>query len=114
MIKIGPALFEACEELEQEKGISKDVIIASLCDAMVTAYKKHIKAKEATNVEAILVEESCEIGVFRNKVVVENVEDPDTEISLDFPLGIVYNTSVVNTRRCDGIGRRAGLKIRWW
>ena len=38
----------------------------------------------------------------------------DTEISLDFPLGIVYNTSVVNTRRCDGIGRRAGLKIRWW
>ena len=64
MIKIGTALFEACEELEQEKGISKDVIIASLCDAMVTAYKKHIKAKEANNVEAILDEQSGEIGVF--------------------------------------------------
>ena len=47
MIKIGTALFEACEELEREKGISKEVIIASLCDAMVTAYKKHIKQKEA-------------------------------------------------------------------
>lgn len=83
MIKIGSTFFEVCEELEQTKGISKEVIISSVCDAMVTAYKKHIKAKEATNVEAILVEESCEIGVFRNKVVVENVEDPDTEISLE-------------------------------
>ena len=82
MIKIGPALFEACEELEQEKGISKDVIIASLCDAMVTAYKKHIKAKEANNVEAILDEQSGEIGVFRTKVVVDTVEDSDLEISL--------------------------------
>ncbi len=82
MIKIGTALFEACEELEQEKGISKDVIIASLCDAMVTAYKKHIKAKEANNVEAILDEQSGEIGVFRTKVVVDTVEDPDLEISL--------------------------------
>ena len=83
MIKIGSTFFEVCEELEQTKGISKEVIISSVCDAMVTAYKKHIKAKEATNVEAILVEDSCEIGVFRNKVVVENVEDPDTEISLE-------------------------------
>lgn len=33
MIKIGTALFEACEELERERGISKDVLIASLCDA---------------------------------------------------------------------------------
>ena len=30
MIKIGTALFEACEELERERGISKDVLIASL------------------------------------------------------------------------------------
>ena len=42
MIKIGKELFEACEELEREKGITKDVIIASLCDALVAAYKKHI------------------------------------------------------------------------
>lgn len=83
MIKIGTALFEACEELEREKGISKDVIIASLCDAMVTAYKKHLKQKEVPNVEAILDEQSGEIGVFRTKLVVENVEDPDLEISLE-------------------------------
>ncbi len=82
MIKIGTALFEACEELEREKGISKEVIIASLCDAMVTAYKKHIKQKEVPNVEAILDEQTGEIGVFRTKLVVDKVEDPDIEISL--------------------------------
>ena len=83
MIKIGTALFEACEELEREKGISKEVIISSLCDAMVTAYKKHLKQKEVPNVEAILDEQSGEIGVFRTKLVVEEVQDADLEISLE-------------------------------
>ena len=46
MIRIGTALFEACEQLEREKGISKEAIVQALCDAMVTAYRKHIKVKE--------------------------------------------------------------------
>ncbi len=83
MIKIGTALFEAAEQLEREKGISKDVLVSSLCDALVAAYKKHIKDKDATNVEAILDDETGEIGVFRTKVVVENVEDENVEISLE-------------------------------
>lgn len=85
MIKIGTALFEACEELERERGISKEVLISSLCDAMVAAYKKHMHIKEATNIEAILDEQSGEIGVFRTKLVVENdsVEDEDEQISID-------------------------------
>lgn len=85
MIKIGTALFEACEELERERGISKEVLISSLCDAMVAAYKKHMHIKEATNIEAILDEQSGEIGVFRTKLVVDNdsVEDEDEQISID-------------------------------
>ena len=83
MIKIGTALFEACEELERERGISKEVLIASLCDAMVAAYKKHMHVKEAANIEAILDEQTGEIGVFSTKTVVETVEDPDTQISLE-------------------------------
>ena len=82
MIKIGTALFEAAEQLEREKGISKEVLIEALQDALVAGYKKHIKDKEAENVEAILDEESGEIGVFRTKEVVKKVEDPDTQISL--------------------------------
>ena len=84
MIKIGTALFEACEELERERGISKEVLISSLCDAMVAAYKKHMRVKEAANIEAILDESSGEIGVFSTKTVVESVEEgeEDTQISI--------------------------------
>ena len=82
MIKIGTALFEACEELERERGISKEVLIASLCDAMVAAYKKHMRIKEVDNIEAILDEQSGEIGVFATKLVVKKVEDADLQISL--------------------------------
>ncbi len=83
MIKIGGGnLNEALEELERERGISKEVLVSSLCDAMVAAYKKHMRSKDATNIEAILDEQSGEIGVFSTKVVVENVEDEETQISL--------------------------------
>ena len=83
MIKIGGGnLNEALEELERERGISKDVLVNSLCDAMVAAYKKHMRNKEATNIEAILDEQSGEIGVFSTKVVVESVADDETQISL--------------------------------
>ena len=83
MIKIGAGnLNEVFEELEREKGISKEVVISSLCDAMVAAYKKHLKMKEIQNVEAYLDEQSGEIGIFKGKTVVESVEDPDNEISL--------------------------------
>lgn len=83
MKKIGSAFSEVCNQLEQEKGISKEVIIESLKDAMLTAYKKHIKSKETNNIEAIFDEENSEIGIFRTKVVVEEVEDSDLEISLE-------------------------------
>ena len=83
MIKIGGGnLNEALEELERERGISKEVLVSSLCDAMVAAYKKHMRNKDATNIEAILDEQSGEIGVFSTKVVVESVQDDETEISL--------------------------------
>ena len=79
MIKIGTALFEAAEQLEREKGISKDVLVSSLCDALVAGYKKtYLKIKDAENVEAILDETAGEIGVFRTKLVVNEVENPDT------------------------------------
>lgn len=85
MIKIGTALFEACEQIERERGISKEILIDSLCDAMVAAYKRHLHlGKEVDNIEGILDEQSGEIGVFRTKVVVDKVEEgmEDFQISL--------------------------------
>ncbi len=94
MIKIGSALFEACEELEREKGIPKEVLINSLCDAMVTAYKKNMRIKEADNIESILDEQSGEIGVFKTKLVVDSVENEDEEISLAEAKEIVEDVEV--------------------
>ena len=81
MIKV-TGLYEACEELERERGISKEDILTALQDAMVAAYKRHFRIKEATNVEAYLDKETSEIGILRTKVVVEEVQDPEYEISL--------------------------------
>ncbi len=87
MIKV-TGLYEACEELERERGISKDDIIEALKDSMVAAYKRHLRIKEADNIEAYLDKETSEIGIFRTKVVVNEISDPDTEIPLDEALEI--------------------------
>jgi len=80
VIKIGKELVEAAEQLEREKGITKEVIIKSLCDAMVTAYKKHIRGHEIGTIIAQFDEKTGEIGVFRQKQVVESVEFEYTEV----------------------------------
>ena len=82
MIKV-TGLYEACEELERERGISKDDILGALKDSMVAAYKRHMRIKEATNIEAILVDETSEIGIFTTKVVVNEITDPEAEITLE-------------------------------
>ena len=82
MIKFGSALMDAVEQIEREKSISKDIILRSLCDAMVSAYKKQIHDKMATNVKAILYEKTGEIGIYREKTIVKKVEDENLEITL--------------------------------
>lgn len=82
MIKVGTALISAVEQLEKEKGISKDAIIQSICYAMTAAYKKHIKSQDVLNIESKVNEATGEIGIFRKKLVVEKVEDELLEISL--------------------------------
>ncbi len=83
MIKVGKVLIEATEQLEREKGIPKEAIIRSLCDAMVTAYKKQIKGSQLFNIVGFVDEAKGEIGVFRIKTVVEEVQDEYTEVTLE-------------------------------
>lgn len=83
MIKLGKTLIEAAEQLEREKGISKDVVLKSLCDAMVTAYKKQIKSPGVSNISARIDEKKGEIGVFREKEVVEEVMNDISEVTLE-------------------------------
>lgn len=78
---ISKDFFLALEDLEREKGISKELFIQELENALACACKKHIG--EATNVEVKLNSEKYTIRVYSYKNIVEVVEDPDKEISLE-------------------------------
>ena len=73
--------FLALEDLEREKGLDKEVFLNALQNALSFACKKHYG--EARNVEVRIVPEKYSVRIFAYKVVVEEVNDPDKEISLD-------------------------------
>lgn len=78
---ISKDFFLALEDLEREKGVSKEVFIQELENALACACKKQLG--EATNVEVKLNSEKYTIRVYSYKTIVEVVEDPDKEISLE-------------------------------
>jgi len=74
-------LLNAMEELEKEKGISKEYLLESLEMSLVTAYKRNYDS--ADNVKVSINEANGQIKVFAVKTVVEAVTDSKMEISLD-------------------------------
>lgn len=73
-------LAAALETLEQEKGISKEIVIDALEAALVSAYKRNYGTSQ--NVEVIFDEDTGTITVNQVKEVVEDVYDSQLEISL--------------------------------
>lgn len=73
--------FAALDELEKEKRITKDTFIEALETALVIAYKKHTGTAKAIQVK--LVPERSTIKILAYQTVVEQVEDKDTQISLE-------------------------------
>ena len=79
-------LVKTLAEVEREKGIERDVLIEALEAAMLTAARK--KKGLMADLEAQFDEETGEIHVIEFKTVVEAVENPDLEISLEEALAI--------------------------
>ena len=73
-------LFNLLDEIEEEKGISKDVVLDALESALISAYKKNFGAVEDINVK---FSDDGDIRIFARKEVVEEVEDRETQISLE-------------------------------
>jgi len=69
------------EQISREKGIDRDILIHALEEALRSAAKKKFGNK--VDIEARYIEESGEIEVFQFKEVVENVEEPVLELSLE-------------------------------
>ncbi|PXW92492.1 NusA antitermination factor [Streptohalobacillus salinus] len=73
-------LFDAINHLGKEKGIDKDLLIEALEAALISAYKKNFKS--ASNVRVDLNEESGAMKVLSRKEIVEEVEDPQQQLSI--------------------------------
>lgn len=73
-------LLEALNILEKEKNIPKDTLLEAIENSLITACKNHFGKSE--NIKVNMNPETCEYHVFQEKTVVEQVEDPCTEISL--------------------------------
>ena len=97
-------LIKAIKDLCLEKGIDENVILDALEAALVAAYKKnYYKGKnDAPNVLVSIDRKTGEIHVYAQKTVVELVDDPREDISLEdaraisgeFELGDTVNIEV--------------------
>lgn len=74
-------MLRAFEALEDEKGISKEVILEALEAALVSAYKRNYQ--QAQNVEVNFDVKKGSIKVFAVKEVVDLVMDSQLEVSLE-------------------------------
>lgn len=74
-------MAEAIRQLINEKGISEDLIVKTVEDALMAAYKK----KYGTNENAVVrFKDNYEgVDVYAKKTIVEDVDDPVLEISLE-------------------------------
>ena len=72
----------AMEELEKENGMKPGSLLEAIETALVTAYKRDCDST-ADNVKIVVDKETGDFHVFAEKEVVEEVEDANTQISLE-------------------------------
>ena len=77
---INKDFFQALDDLETEKNINKEQFIASLESALTSAYKKMFGEAKSASVK--LNPDKATIKIYSYKTVVEEVVDPEKEISL--------------------------------
>ena len=74
-------LILALEALEKEKGIKKEYLLESIESALVVAYKRNFDSVE--NVKVDMDKKTGATYVYSVKQIVEKVNDPIQEISLE-------------------------------
>jgi len=74
-------LLEALEELEKERGLSKEILLEAIEAAIVSAYKRNYSS--AQNVRVEINPTTGKVHVYARKLVVDEVEDPRLEISIE-------------------------------
>lgn len=73
--------FDALDEIAEEKGIPSEVVENAIESALLTAYKKSYGSDQNVRVE--MDRENSNVGVYLRRDVVEEVDNEDTEISIE-------------------------------
>ena len=73
--------FEAVKMLEAEKGIPADYLYEKIAGAIVVAAKRNYNGKDIVHCD--IDPEKQKIKVYLRKNVVEEIEDPDTDLTLE-------------------------------
>lgn len=92
--------FAALDMIEKEKGIPKEYLLEKVEAALAVAYKKEYGNN--TNVRVAIDPVKEDVKVYQQKTVVETVENPVAEISLEdakkiskrYDIGKVYETEI--------------------
>ena len=102
-------LYQTIDQLSREKGIDAQVIISAVEDAILAATRKYYKTSE--ELQSHFNKETGLIEVFAVKKVVEQVQDPDHEISLEegrkYNLEAALEGEVKIPKATDVLGRIA-------
>lgn len=75
-------LIKALQQISDDRNISEETIIEALKEALTKAYRNHIDIQDV-EVRVDIDEKSGAIEVFHRRLIVENVEDDELEISLE-------------------------------
>ncbi len=84
--------IKAVDILEKERGIPKELIIDYLKEALEKAYKKNYNSE--SNVEVIIDPKEGDIKLVEKRVVVDNLDDEDTEIFIEDAKAINENYEI--------------------
>jgi N utilization substance protein A len=85
-------LADAIRGLVQDKGISEELVMKTIEDFLLAAYKK--KYGTVDNAVVKFNEEQTEVGVFAKKKIVDGVYDPVSEIELEDALAYDENCEI--------------------
>jgi N utilization substance protein A len=80
-VRMNTDIFNALEDLAKEKGVSKDILFEAIETALISGYKKNFNS--AQNVRVDVNRQTGAVRVLARKEVVEVVEDPRLQISLE-------------------------------
>ena len=72
--------FSALDAMAKERRINKEVLFSAIESALISAYKKNFG--KTANVRAVIDPQKGQVEVYSRKMVVEEVNDPQCEMSL--------------------------------